>query len=1042
MSGKNNQNNPGSNNPSLQAKALANRASAGKGANQTNNNKAVNSVTFNKQMFLLDYYSENASSALFSQKMGSPLVQQISENLINSFLEHQGAALTFIDNVSPEEKAQLVPSVRMFLVGQGGSQTEVALCSPTEIERGINSPHFYSGASAGLKSLDMKVDGGTNPVTGKIYNIEMSFVFDSINTFFLPCTGVPGDAGPSWAEVLRSNPTSDGSGAYQLKVAISWTSANPNIMSTYDLNNQNYVGYLQFIKSDLSIDENLKTIVKCTFQTKQEFVWGDVTLFDIFDLDYEKKRKELDKNLKAQKGDRHKAAETKKKEIDAQIEKSQAALKRALGNYAAEEAKKQLLERHSKAIEAWEDGGEKGPKPARPDINSQTHTDHINQLSTRMYATYEAGAIGQNKNFTAFGGMMGEDSGNKWAVQATKVSKEISANLQKKHDVDLNLKVDDEADASFLQTEMDVYRTNRINTVLQKAIFNQKMFCKLKLNSAEVQQYIDRMREGKDVAPQTVRDLFNPNTSNNPKTIIECDSGGGMPSSHSETDAKAKAESSKHASKLSAQQRRVMALKKMALRNKAIYAQKVADAQAKGKATSTNDYAGAFSGNNVNAQGIGGVWKNAGIIGGGEAAEESTKEKVKAINEAAGKEEKNINKKLKDAQAIRDQIANQLPVLGGLKELEEELKNFQYIEVVTIGDLLGALMNWILNGDGTGGKTAGQKERINQTRIFLTTIELQAAWGAQKKVRDLYNIPIAVNELQRWFVNNVVATQRTTLTIQELFQGLLDIIQKAQLKKIQLSLDPSQQSSVKYVTKFAPYAMEERGGLKISKKVNDSSNVLTGIIFYVTNQIFKDAFDGKVASHRAQGIPHFFFGGQGTGALMKIDISEKVIAKFKEALIMDARNSEKKANADGTPSAQKRAFLPAMFQCTLTLLGTPYFHLGTLFYLDTASISSIAPWFHLGGYYRITSLEHSFSANGQYTTKISGPLQMSSAMLEKNKGPAGAPNKGGVKVVKAGDVAEVEKNTKKVDTADSGIAPPVPKALPDAAKTAATKKSK
>jgi len=1007
----------GSDNPSEQAKITA----ASGGSVDDDKKQPVSSVAFNNQVYLLDYFSSNDTSALFSRKAHSPLVRPINEGVLNKFLEDKKSAMDFINYITPEEKAQLIPSVRMFVVSSDGeNQEEVTLTDPTNLMAGIKSPDFYSGAVAGLKSINMKIDGGTSPVTGKIYNFTISLVFDSINTFFQTCTAgaSPEFQNVTWADLFRA---SDSIGGYRLKIAISWKTANSGLRTKYNLERQTFSGYLSFIKSDISIDENLKTIVKSTFQSMQEAVWASPGLFDIFDLNYDAEVKRVKEEQEHVSGNLKALYNTRKQLLEKSIAKKEAALA-ALIRESVRLNLQSEVKRGQGRFTAEKMAADPELRAAATTLRGDGTPPLVDFQAERIWARYKQESQGKQQQFGGFRSDLGNE-GSSHAFRSQGRAYEAVENMVKqlneiRRDVvkqATDYKTASEQEGAKIENELDVYRTKKINDVLQAAIFSQKIFCRLKVNSTEVQTYLTNMRQGITKQSADVKNLFNPNTSKVSKTLIECEPGQGMPSSHSLSNADFKANAAQWSKDLEARQQAILLNKRSATWAQNSIEGKKEALNAKTHASRGNDYS--MSSGVI----LYGTKQDKNKWGG--SADATHEAGLKQIDEETSANVKKINDRGKKLTETRDLMLNKIPSLGGIENLEKELKEFKHIEVVTIGDLLSSIMNYL---SGRSGKSEGQKAQIAKTRIFLTTIELRRAFAPTKVSKNLYNLPISITQLQKWFVNNVVATQRTTLTVQELFHGLIDIVQRAQMKKIQLSKEGDNKSSTKYVTQFAPYPVEDDGNaFIISKKVESSKGVLNGVVFYVTNQSFHFNYDRNPIAHAAAGIPHFIFGGQAQGALMKFKISEKVIAFFKEALIMDARASKKKQKAGGNEIPRKRDYLPAMFQVTLTLIGTPYFQMGMLFYVATPTISD-ANWFHLSGYYRVTSLEHSFDANGQFITTISGPIQQSQTQIDGQKA------RNAVKIVPGADLPDIEKGkeTSKSDRRPARIAPPTPTVFP------------
>ena len=142
------------------------------------------SAFFNNQMYLLDRFAIDIDQP----ELFVPL--QVSANVpptapfekINELININGNAIyNWIHNITPHEYAQLIPKIQLFWVRlDNNSQIPIPLTAPSNLSDEVrNSSYYYTTKAMGLKSLDMEIDGNTNPVTGKIYNITIKLVFDS-----------------------------------------------------------------------------------------------------------------------------------------------------------------------------------------------------------------------------------------------------------------------------------------------------------------------------------------------------------------------------------------------------------------------------------------------------------------------------------------------------------------------------------------------------------------------------------------------------------------------------------------------------------------------------------------------------------------------------------------------------------------------------------------------------------------------------------------------------------------------------------------------
>lgn len=251
----------------------------------TDANGATSSTSiFNDQIFLLDAYAQEGFSV--GPKAPVPQVPPTTPfDFVNEILQASAESMqTWMQNITPFEYAQLIPKIILSVVNTA-TMTEftVPLANDSDIEGAMASEYWLTTRNIGLKSFNMKLDGNTNPVGGKIYNIDLSLIFDSINTFFGP---IASGAGLQYSDIFRSQRAAGSAGNdYKLKLSVSY-SGPQDIMAKYSLTDhgQIYTSYLTLIKTKMKLDENMKTQIDVHFQGYEESMLSNNTLFDVLKL--------------------------------------------------------------------------------------------------------------------------------------------------------------------------------------------------------------------------------------------------------------------------------------------------------------------------------------------------------------------------------------------------------------------------------------------------------------------------------------------------------------------------------------------------------------------------------------------------------------------------------------------------------------------------------------------------------------------------------------------------------------------------------------
>lgn len=251
---------------------------------------------YDGQLLLLDMFLGNVR---FSQKLSTKPNRRLSKyeknvplanfSNINQIMNlNMSAVNDFIHSLTPLEYAQIYPSIGLSIIDSTNDQFKpvpLPISDPNDINNNklTQGAGYYSTNSFGLRSLEMYLDGSDHPFFSKAYLVNMEFIFDSINTF----TGdIPGLPGISYARLLKSSGRV-GESNFALKMDIGYGSNNKGLVEKYDLHSPSmgFSLFLNFLKSTVSIEENLKVSVKADYISREEQIFSSVQLYDILAID-------------------------------------------------------------------------------------------------------------------------------------------------------------------------------------------------------------------------------------------------------------------------------------------------------------------------------------------------------------------------------------------------------------------------------------------------------------------------------------------------------------------------------------------------------------------------------------------------------------------------------------------------------------------------------------------------------------------------------------------------------------------------------------
>ena len=278
---------------------------------------------FDAQMLLIDAYIGNLSSVGINTINGPKVLATtvpgstptIDTNIINNvpyftsgfksvndltgfnFPATMNSINDFITQITPYEIAQIYPKIQFFIVeSTTGEQYEIPISKAADIDF-VTSPGdaFYSTKQMGLKNLSLRVDGSDLPFFSRHYIVDATFVFDSINTFTGPVSGLP----ITYADIFRSSGRV-GTSIYYTKLAISYDSNNEDIVQKYALRStdMSFLLTLQLAMTKIKVQENLKVEVSVKYHSREEDLFKSNIIFDFLGLNLAQKTEQTKSALK------------------------------------------------------------------------------------------------------------------------------------------------------------------------------------------------------------------------------------------------------------------------------------------------------------------------------------------------------------------------------------------------------------------------------------------------------------------------------------------------------------------------------------------------------------------------------------------------------------------------------------------------------------------------------------------------------------------------------------------------------------------------
>ena len=972
---------------------------------------------FNDQVWLMDLFSEEGSNI---GRFPEPITNSnnVPKNVplpqLNNFLQVENDAIfNWLQQLTPHEYAQLTPAIRLSVVNLASQeQVDIPLSSNSDIEKGLATDYWYTNNTVGLKSFSMKLDGNNNPVGGKIYNVKLNLLFDSANTFFDRVPGLPGLA---YSDILRvQGPAGAASNDFKLKLSV-YYDGPAELVQKYRLNSpgQVFSSYLTLIMSSFDMDENYQTEVEAKFIGYEESLFSNAELFDWLRIDLAAKIEEIEKGVRdaqtardtelrsieearakrlseigpdalAPRGQqpspegsltrldvaragfanttelqlqalRASRSETRNFEtlpagatieidgnavaaapiVIAQQQKQYEILQAGIGGAEQlgvtvvkpaglnfDKPFSELTATERLAIGAYVDSGEFMNQQMRNSLQSSIESNIREGKPLGSVGVTEAscGVPTFNKTFLGGTGGFAQLSTN---VQRIGTSGSRSLNMRK-----------EAAERMFREAEQRAIgqrenaRMTEIRKALEETIFapNGQLteFYKFEVTAQQVQNYIFNINSltSTDFLLNTVGD----------RTPTR---GGESHSKPSDTNIvrsgteQSEAANAKLVRETETLRNQISTLEQQITDQASIQSQR--------NRTGTN--------------------AAAGTIG---AARESGEAGARASRE---QEVNRLRSQLQRKEAELGNLNKNLSRIGSIAELEQKLNEFKFIEFVYLGDLVSMIMNR-LNSLGSD-VTRAQKLALQKTLVLLTRMKLKRSNGNYWDA-PLYKFPISLVQLQKLLADKLYGTGKNSYTIFEFISDLTErIITLAMKRKARLT-HSANVSSTSFSLKFIPVPLLTGGstGYKIaSDKDKDEPRLKHGIITIPRDNAQGNYSGSDEAGNLSSKIPHIYMGGQAKGALKAVKVAE----------IEDS--SMQKVSMERSRGSDTEGVIPLFFKSELTLVGTPFFHLGTYYFLDPVGLAvggRQSSWFHLKGHYSVIELEHSYSISTGYQTVVKG----------------------------------------------------------------------
>lgn len=283
------------------------------------------------------------------------------------------------------------------------------------------------------------------------------------------------------------------------------------------------------------------------------------------------------------------------------------------------------------------------------------------------------------------------------------------------------------------------------------------------------------------------------------------------------------------------------------------------------------------------------------------------------------------------------------------KKLETDLNGKKFIHYTTLGDIINAAASLVKIEDGVDFV-------IGPCKVGNYIINLS-------------EFPISLKAFQIWFINNVIKKSKRTYFIWEFIQDIFKNLVTPNLISSKI-LDKESLNINVQITSIVTDTKLQRG-----KIYNDTDqNVLNALSpaafnfqkmnLYLVIYIYDYKMEkrkGDFTEDYKDGIYHHFRSNN-VGIIKQIAFSKIDFPRYR-----DMRITNNKFNDTGD-------ILREHYNATITAIGSPLFTIGGHIFLNASSIGKygrkIASSLGLSGYYLVTGIEHTFSPENGYESKI------------------------------------------------------------------------
>ena len=283
------------------------------------------------------------------------------------------------------------------------------------------------------------------------------------------------------------------------------------------------------------------------------------------------------------------------------------------------------------------------------------------------------------------------------------------------------------------------------------------------------------------------------------------------------------------------------------------------------------------------------------------------------------------------------------------KKLETDLNGKKFIHYTTLGDIINAAASLVKIEDGVDFV-------IGPCKVGNYIINLS-------------EFPISLKAFQIWFINNVIKKSKRTYFIWEFIQDIFKNLVTPNLISSKI-LDKESLNINVQITSIVTDTKLQRG-----KIYNDTDqNVLNALSpaafnfqkmnLYLVIYIYDYKMEkrkGDFAEDYKDGIYHHFRSNN-VGIIKQIAFSKIDFPRYR-----DMRITNNKFNDTGD-------ILREHYNATIIAIGSPLFTIGGHIFLNASSIGKygrkIASSLGLSGYYLVTGIEHTFSPENGYESKI------------------------------------------------------------------------